>query len=195
MGGTCNCVTDTCNKDTFLFNQEINPLTNRIDENDRLKNINMTFMEDPQYQQLSKEFFNILNDIRVNPNNYINDSKEHNLLEIFIKLKPSNEINFSENNITNIKKYLINSHFKNKRISEQEQEIKSLVNDGKTNDICLFQTININSDMKENVWVFLEENEDDFAKIFSNDYNNLLIVSFPLEYNTKTLTSLIFYSI
>ena len=195
MGGTCNCVTDTCNKDTFLFNQEINPLTNRIDENDRLKNINMTFMEDPQYQQLSKEFFNILNDIRVNPNNYINDSKEHNLSEIFIKLKPSNEINFSENNITNIKKYLINSHFKNKRISEQEQEIKSLVNDGKTNDICLFQTININSDMKENVWVFLEENEDDFAKIFSNDYNNLLIVSFPLEYNTKTLTSLIFYSI
>ena len=97
MGGTCNCVTDTCNKDTFLFNQEINPLTNRIDENDRLKNINMSFMDDPQYQELSKEFFNILNDIRINPNNYLNDSKEHNLLEIFIKLKPSNEINFSEN--------------------------------------------------------------------------------------------------
>ena len=195
MGGSCNCVTDSCNKDTLLFNQEINPLTNRIDEKDRLKNINTAFMEDPQYQKFSKEFFNILNDIRVNPNNYINDSKEHNLLEIFIKLKPSNEINFSENNITSIKKYLINSHLKNKRISEQEKEIKNLVNDGKANDICLFQTININSDMKENVWVFLEENEDDFEKIFSNDYNNLLIVSFPLEYNTKTLTSLIFYSI
>ena len=195
MGGSCNCVTDTCNKDTMYFNQEINPLTSTINENEILKNINTTFMEDPQYQKLSKEFFNIFNDIRINPNNYINDSKDHNLLEIFIKLKPSNEIIYSENNITNIKKYLLKSHFQNIRISEQEKEIKGLVNEGKINDCCLFQTINNNNDIKENVWIFLEENEDDFEKIFSNDYNYLLIVCFPLDYNTKILTSLIFYSI
>ena len=195
MGGSCNCVTDSCNKDTFLFSNEINPLTNRPEESEKLKNLNHSFMEDPQYQKQSKEFFDIFNDIRINPEKYLTDSKEYSLLEIFIKLKPSNEIIYSENNITNIKKYLLKSHFQNIRISEQEKEIKGLVNEGKINDCCLFQTINNNNDIKENVWIFLEENEDDFEKIFSNDYNYLLIVCFPLDYNTKILTSLIFYSI
>ena len=191
--GSCNCVNDTCNKNTFLFTQEINPLTNRPSDSPKLNNLNNAFMEDSQYQKQSKEFFDILNDIRINPEKYLIDSKEHSLLEIFIKLKPTNEINFSENNIDKLKKYLINSYRLSKRIAEQEKEITPLINDGNIKDISLFQTIYTNQDMKENVWAFLQENEDDFEKIFSMNYNNLIIVCFPLDYNSKILTSLIFY--
>ena len=116
--GSCNCVNDTCNKNTFLFTQEINPLTNRPSDSPKLNNLNNAFMEDSQYQKQRKEFFDILNDIRINPNKYLADSKDHSLLEIFIKLKPSNEINFSENNIDKLKNYLINSHFLSKTIIE-----------------------------------------------------------------------------
>ena len=193
MGGSCNCVTDSCNKDTFLFTNEINPLTNRPEESETFKNINHSFMEDPQYQKQSKEFFNIFNDIRINPEKYLRDSKEYSLLEIFFKLKPGNEINYSENNIKKIKKYLINSHFLSKKTSDQEKEIIPLINDGNVKEISLFQTICTSQDMKENVWAFLQENEDDFEKIFSVNFNYLIIICFPLEYNTKILTSLIFY--
>ena len=193
MGGSCNCVTDSCNKGTFLFTNEINPLTNRPEESEKLKSLNHSFMEDPQYQKQSKEFFDIFNDIRINPNKYLTDSKDYSLLEIFIKLKPSNEINYSETNIKKIKKYLINSHFLSKRTSDQEKEIIPLINDGKVKEISLFQTICTSQDMKENVWAFLQENEDDFEKIFSTNYNYLIIICFPLDYNTKTLTTLIFY--
>jgi len=192
MGGSCNCVTDSCNKGTFFFTNEINPLTNRPEESEKLKYLNHSFMEDPQYQKQSKEFFDIFNDIRINPEQYLADSKEYSLLEIFIKLKPTNEINYSENNIKKIKKYLINSHFLSKRTSDQEKEIIPLINDGNVKEISLFQTISTSQNMKENVWSFLQENEDDFEKIFSSNYNYLIIICFPLEYS-KTLTSLIFY--
>ena len=52
---------------------------------------------------LNKQYFNIINDIRENPSNYINESKSHNLLEIFIKLKPSKPLRLSDNNIFTIK--------------------------------------------------------------------------------------------
>ena len=191
MGGTCNCVNDTCNTNTFLFT-EVNPLTNRP-EDLKTKNLNQSFMEDPQYQKQSKEFFDILNDIRINPEEYLTVSRDHSLLENFIKLKRGNEITYTENNINKIKKYLIKSHFLSKRIIDQEKEIIPLVNDGNINEIALFQTICISQDMKENVWTFLQENEDDFEKIFSTKYDYLIIICFPLDYNSKILASLIFY--
>ena len=191
MGGSCNCVTDTCNKNTFLF-PEIYPLTNRT-EDIKTRNLNQSFMEDPQYQKQSKEFFDILNDVRIHPEQYLNDSKEHSLLEIFIKLKSCNELTYTENNMNKLKKYLINSHFVSKRISDQEKEIIPLVNGGNIKEIALFQTICTSKDMKENVWAFLQENEDDFEKIFSTKYDYLIIICFPLDYNSKILASLIFY--
>ena len=195
MGSSCNCVKDTCNKDTFLFTKEINPLSNRPEETERFQNnINNSFMEDPQYQKLSREFFDIFNDIRVNPDKHIAQSKEHSLLQIFIKQKPCKEITFIEDDIIEIKKYLINSHFMNKSIMEQEEELKNVITDENIKDISLFQTICSNNDMNENVWTFLLENEDDLEKIFSDEYNKLIIVCFPLEFNSKILTSLIFYN-
>ena len=193
MGGSCNCVTDTSNRDTLMFNTDKNSSTNRTEKNEKLKNINNAFNNDPQYEKISKDLFNILNDIRINPDKYIRDSKDYSLMEVFIKLKKSTKLLYSENNINDIKKYLINSHFKKKSISDQENELKLLINDGDIDEISLFQISSSSNDINEIVWTFLLENEDDFGKIFDSQYNYLMIICFPLEYNTKILISLIFY--
>ena len=130
MGGTCNCISDACNKNEVLFtNNEIYPLTNR-ESMEKLKSINYSSLEDAQYENLSKEIFNILSDIRMNPENYINVSKDYSLLNIFIKTKPGTKLLFSKNNI-DYKKYIIDSYFQKKSIYEQENGLKLLINDFK----------------------------------------------------------------
>ena len=86
----------------------------------------------------------------------------------------------------------MNSYFKNKNLIERDNEIKKLINEN-LSEICLFQTISTNNNIKQNVWDFLEENEDDIEKIFDTLYNKLIIISIPLEHNTKILLTLIFY--
>ena len=196
MGGTCTCVTDTCNKSQILFTNDVSQISSRLDNSEKLRNFNLSNLEDPQYDKFGQEFFSILTDIRLNPEKYIKESKDYSLDLIFLKIKSSNQINYSEKNNKIIKKYIIDSHFKNRSISDQEKDLKNLLNKGnsdKVKDICLFQTICSSNDMKENVWFFLEENEDEIEKIFSIEYNFLMIICLPFEYNTKILTSLIFY--
>ena len=196
MGGTCTCVSDTCNKSQILFTNDVSQMSSRLDNSEKLRNFNLSNLEDPQYDKFGQEFFNILTDIRVNPEKYNKESKDYSLDLIFLKIKPSNEINYSEKNNKIIKKYIIDSHFKNRSISDQEKDLKNLLNKGssdKVKDITLFQTFCTSNDMKENVWLFLEENEDEIEKIFSVEYNYLMIICLPLEYNTKILANLIFY--
>ena len=121
------------------------------------------------------------------------ESKEHNLFEIFIKLKPCSDIIYKDNDLDLLKKYIMNSYFKNKNLIERDIEIKKLINEN-LSEICLFQTISTNNNIKQNVWDFLEENEDDIEKIFDTQYNKLIIISIPLEHNTKILLTLIFYT-
>ena len=193
MGGTCNCVNDTCNKDQFLFTNEINPFSKRFQDNEKLKNIDYSNLDDPQYQIYSKEFFNILTEIRLNPEKYIEASKEYSLSHIFLKIKSCKDISLSENNLNNIKRYIINSYFIQKSLSEQEKELKTIINGGKIKEISFFQNTFTSNDMKENVWIFLHENEDDIEKIFSSEYNFLMVICLPLDNESKILTSIIFY--
>ena len=182
------CVAEACNKGSITFTPEVNSNTNTLSE----ENINYGFMQEPQYDQMSKEFFNVLNDVRTNPENFLEESKEHNLFEIFIKLKPCSDIIYKDNDLDSLKKYIMNSYFKNKNLIERDNEIKKLINEN-LSEICLFQTISTNNNIKQNVWDFLEENEDDIEKIFDTLYNKLIIISIPLEHNTKILITLIFY--
>ena len=182
------CVAEACNKGSITFTPEVNSNTNNLSE----ENINYGFMQEPQYDQMSKEFFNVLNDIRTNPENFLEESKEHNLFEIFIKLKPCSDIIYKDNDLDSLKKYIMNSYFKNKNLIERDNEIKKLINEN-LSEICLFQTISTNNNIKQNVWDFLEENEDDIEKIFDTLYNKLIIISIPLEHNTKILLTLVFY--
>ena len=140
---------------------------------------------------LSKEYFQIINEIRENPSNYINESKSHNLLEIFMKLKPSKALKLSENNIFNIISYLEENQEK-KSIMEKESEIGQMLNNGKIKQLFLFQTITIGNDAKENFWYFLEENEDDIDKILKINYDYIMVICLPIK-NEKFIISFIFY--
>ena len=192
MGGTCNCISDACNKNEILFtNNEIHPLTNR-ESKEKLKSINYSSLENAQYENLSQEIFNIISDIRMNPDNYIIVSKDYSLLNIFVKIKPGTKLLFSENNIDQ-KKFIIDSYFQSKGIYEQENGLKSLINEGNIQDICLFQFILKDKDVKVSVWTFLEENEDDIDKVFSNKFDYLMVICLPLEQSEKILCNLIFY--
>ena len=92
------CVAEACNKGSITFTPEVNSNTNQLSE----ENINYGFMQEPQYDQMSKEFFNVLNDIRTNPENFLEESKEHNLFEIFIKLKPCSDIIYKDNDLDSL---------------------------------------------------------------------------------------------
>ena len=78
-------------------------------ENEDLKIIQPNSIKKGAYNDkiLSKKYHEILNEIRENPSKYITESKTYNLSEIFLKLKPSNPIKFSEESISNIISYLI----------------------------------------------------------------------------------------
>ena len=191
MGGTCNCISDACNKNEVLFTSEIYPLTNR-ESKEKFKNINYSNMEDTQYESLSREIFNIVSDIRMNPENYIDVSKDHSLFYLFVNLKPGTKLLSSENNI-DCKKFIMESYFQNKSIFEQEKGLKSLINKGNVQDICLYQFILKNKDIKDSIWAFLLENEDDIDKIFSDKYDSLMVICLSFEENEKILCNLIFY--
>ncbi len=139
---------------------------------------------------INKKYFQILNEIRQNPSNYINESKTHNLFEIFIKLKPSNLLKFSENDILDIIYFLEKSQ--EESITEKEKGVKPLINNGNITNVCLFQYITLGESINDNIWYFLEENEDDIDKILTDNYDYVMIISLPLQ-SGRTIITFIFY--
>ena len=126
---------------------------------------------------LSKKYYEILNEIRENPTNFINESKEHQLFEIFIKLRPSKPLKFSENDILDIISYLEESQQKSYSDEQKEKDVKLLINNGNISNICLFQLITLFDDVKENIWQFLEDNEDDIDKILTVNYDYIMVIT------------------
>ena len=192
MGAFCNV--KTCCKDYEViqngdnYHLQINHTNNN--KNDIIFLKDGYFLDNDQFY-ISKQYFKIINEIRENPYDFINDSKSHNLFEIFIKLKPSKPLKYSENNMLEIIAYLIDSQEKTS-IIEKERQIKSMINNGNIKNISLFQTITINDNIKENFWFFLEENEDDIDKILTINYDYVMIISLSIK-DGKLLISFIFY--
>ena len=142
---------------------------------------------------LGKKYFKIINEIREIPADYIKEIKSHNLLDIFKKIKPCEPLKYSENNIFDIISYLMESQ-EIISIIEKQNEIKSMISHGNITDICLLETISIVNNIQENIWFFLEENEEYIEKIFSSKYEYLMIICLPIE-NEKTHIFFIFYSL
>ena len=197
--GICNA--NSCCKDYEVIrtNENINfqnITNNSININNNSKEKFLLFNEKSVNKgqfHLNKKYFQLLNDVRKNPSNYINESKSHNLLEIFIKLKPSKPLKLSENNILNIISYLEDSEEKLLSYIEKENEIQSMINNGNINNLCLFQTKAINNDINDNFWNFLEENEDDIDKILTVNYEYVMIICLSTE-TDKLNIYFIFYN-
>ena len=141
---------------------------------------------------LSKKYYEILNKIRENPSNFIKESKEHQLFEIFIKLKPSKPLKFSENNMLDIISYLEESQKKSFSDEQKEKDVKLLINNGNISKICLFQLISLFNDVNENIWQFLEDNEDDIDKILTANYDYIMVVCIRIA-NNQSIVTFIFY--
>ena len=141
---------------------------------------------------LSKKYYEILNEIRENPTNFINESKEHQLFEIFIKLRPSKPLKFSKNDILDIISYLEESQQKSFTDEQKEKDVKLLINNGNISNICLFQLITLFDDVKENIWQFLEDNEDDIDKILTVNYDYIMVICLPITTN-QSIVTFIFY--
>jgi dsDNA-binding SOS-regulon protein len=182
------CVAEACNKGGITFANEFDSNMNKTND----ETINYSFIKEPQYDQMSKEFFDILNKMRINPGDFIEESKEYNLFEIFIKLKSCPQLNFYDNNMNKIKRYIMRSYLKQKSPQEIEKEVKNLINEN-LEEVCLFQTLCQSKNNQENVWMFLAENEDDIEKIFDTNYDSLMIIGIPLEHKTKNLLTLAFF--
>ena len=145
---------------------------------------------------MSKKYHEIFNEIRENPSNYITESKAYNLSEIFIKLKPSNPIEYSEDNINNIISYLEDEEeTKETRTSihQKERKIASMINHGDIKKLTIFETNTISDNLRENLWNFLSQNEDDIEQILSPYYEYIIILCLPLTIENYRLI-FIFYN-
>ena len=107
-----------------------------------------------------------------------------------MKLKASKSLKFSENNILDIIYFLEKSQ--EKSMTEKENGVKSLINNGNIINLSLFQFISMEEDIKYNIWHFLEENEDDIDKILTINYDYVMIICSQSQ-NIKSVITFIFY--
>ena len=135
----------------------------------------------------------MLNEIRENPSKYITESKSYNLSDIFIKLKPSNPIKYSEENINNIISYLEKEGNSRASIHQKERKIASMINHGSIKKISIFETNTINENLRINFWNFLSQNEDDIDQILEAYYEYIIILCLPLNIENFRLI-FIFYN-
>ena len=142
---------------------------------------------------LSKKYFKKINEIKQNPTDFILQSKSHNLFDTFIKLSSSNPFLFAENNKFDVISYLMECK-EQTSVIEKEIKLKSIINNGNIDNICLMTYFIISNDVEENIWYFLEENEDDIDKIFSDNYNYIMIICLPIN-NDKIVVYFILYNI
>ena len=182
-----SCGNSKCCKDISEF---IN-----ITEHDDFKIIKANQIKKEAYNDkiLSQKYHEMLNEIRENPSNFITESKSYNLAEIFIKLKPSNPIKFSQDNINNIISYLIEEQYANVSIHQKETIIANMINFGNIKKLCMFETDTICDDLRENLWHSLQQNEDDIEQILSSYYEYIILLCLPLN-NERSRLIFIFYN-
>ena len=143
---------------------------------------------------LSKKYHELLNEIRINPSKYIAESRTYNLAEIFIKLKPNNPIQYSEENINNIISYLKEEQEETRTsIHQKERDIANMIHHGNIKKLCMFETNTISDDLEENLWHLLQQNEDDIEQILSVYYEFIIILCLPLN-NELSRLIFIFYN-
>ena len=149
-------------------------------------------------EKMSNELFILLNDIRINPKKYLDDSKKNNLYDIFFNLESGNELNFPQIYIDKIKSNLFELYTQEKNNNEIEEKLKQLLN--KENDINIenikvFEIVfsnDINNESK--IWEFLKQNKNNIETIFSNKFNNLMIICKPFTtIKIEFLTFFIFF--
>ena len=167
----------------------------KIQEYENITKLNPNHIKKTAYNDkiLSKKYHELLNKIRDHPSKYITESKSYNLAEIFIKLKPSNPIKFSEESINNIISYLKEEENFTISINQKERQISNMIHYGEIKKLCIFEDNTISDDLNENLWHFFQHNEDDIEQILSTYYEYIIILCLPLN-NELSRLIFIFYN-
>ena len=167
-----SCGESKCCKDILELLQVPEPINFSTEQTYKLKK---GFYND---KILSTKYYEILNEIRQKPSDYIIESKEYNLSQIFIKLKPGNPIPFSEENINILIPFFGEGVSNN--MHEKESQISKILNNGKIENIFIYSSITKYDELKKNLWLLFEENEDDIEQILSTYYDYVIILCLPL---------------
>ena len=143
------------------------------------------------------QIFNIINDMRINPKKYLKESFNHKLNQIFEDIisqnKKLNQLNFPKEHMAEIIIYLKDMKNIDKTLKAKENDIMKILGNN-INKKNYFQSISSKEEAEENVWNLLENFDDEDYIILTEDFENLIVVSVPLDGTNKIITSYIFYN-
>jgi hypothetical protein len=144
------------------------------------------------------QIFNIINEMRMNPKKFLKDSFKHKLNQIFENIisnqnKNLKNLNFPKNHLHEINIYLKDMKNIDKNLKAKENDIIKILGN-KIDKKNYFQSISSKEEAKENVWNLLENFDDEDYVILTEPFDNLIVISVPLDGTNKIITSYIFFN-
>jgi len=136
--------------------------------------------------------------MRMNPKKFLKESFKHKLNQIFENIisnpnKKLKNLNFPKNHLHEINIYLKDMKNTDKNLKAKENDIMKILgnNIDKKN---YFQSISSKEEAEENVWNLLENFDDEDYVILTESFENLIVISVPLDGTNKIITSYIFFN-
>ena len=144
------------------------------------------------------QIFNIINEMRMNPKKFLKDSFKHKLNQIFENIisnknKNFKNLNFPKNHLHEINIYLKDMKNIDKNLKAKENDIMKILGN-KIEKKNYFQSISSKEEAEENVWNLLENFDDEDYVILTEPFENLIVISVPLDGTNKIITSYIFFN-
>jgi len=144
------------------------------------------------------QIFNIINEMRMNPKKFLKDSFKHKLNQIFENIisnqnKNLKNLNFPKNHLHEINIYLKDMKNIDKNLKAKENDIMKILGN-KIEKKNYFQSISSKEEAEENVWNLLENFDDEDYVILTEPFENLIVISVPLDGTNKIITSYIFFN-
>ena len=135
--------------------------------------------------------------MRMNPKKFLNESFKYKLNQIFENIisnqKKLNKLNFPKEHLNEINNYLKDLKNIDKNLKAKENDIIKILGN-KIDKKNYFQSISSKEEAKENVWNLLENFDDEDYVILTEPFENLIVISVPLDGTNKIITSYIFFN-
>jgi hypothetical protein len=189
-------------KEKIEIKEEKNKIKNeKKEKNEILIKNNVTNTNSSNFSEelhiIDFQIFNIINDMRINPKKYLKESFNHKLNQIFEDIisqnKKLNQLNFPKEHMAEIIIYLKDMKNIDKTLKAKENDIMKILGNN-INKKNYFQSISSKEEAEENVWNLLENFDDEDYIILTEDFENLIVISVPLDGTNKIITSYIFYN-
>ena len=183
---------ETNEKEETSISNNLKSKQNKIEKNENFLN---NFNE--ELFNIDFQIFNIINEMRMNPKKFLNESFKYKLNQIFENIisnqKKLNKLNFPKEHLNEINNYLKDLKNIDKNLKAKENDIIKILGN-KIDKKNYFQSISSKEEAKENVWNLLENFDDEDYVILTEPFDNLIVISVPLDGTNKIITSYIFFN-